>query len=342
VRPTSRPILALRGLAVLTGAALLMLMLVSAPVGAQERDRAAAEALFRAGREAAGRGDYATACQRFEESNRLEPTAGTVMNLANCREQLGQIASAWQRYREAIEKLPAEDERVGIARERSAALEPRLPKLSLTLAASAPPETTVQRDEIAIGRGSFGVPLPVDPGAHTIVVRAPGRIDRRYELSLAEREVRELELETGESDPGTGVVTPPGEPRVDTGTESAPSSSRRTIGFVVGGIGLAGIAVSLTAGAMALSKKSEVDEECTNNRCTAAGLDAGDSGKTLVTVSNVAFVAGAVGIGLGAYLILSSDSTDERTARRARTPYRAALRAGVLPGGGSLRLEGRF
>src|SRR5688572_29187335 len=97
-----------------------MLMLVSAPVGAQERDRAAAEALFRAGREAAGRGDYATACQRFEESNRLEPTAGTVMNLANCREQLGQIASAWQRYREAIEKLPAEDERVGIARERSA------------------------------------------------------------------------------------------------------------------------------------------------------------------------------------------------------------------------------
>jgi hypothetical protein len=68
---------------------------VSSPAWAQSGDRAGAEALFEAGREALDKGDYEVACQRFEESNRLESAAGTILNLANCREQLGQLASAW-------------------------------------------------------------------------------------------------------------------------------------------------------------------------------------------------------------------------------------------------------
>src|SRR5262245_61414545 len=75
-------------------------------------DRAAAEALFQAGREAMDARDYKTACERFEESHRLEPTAGALLNLANCREKLGELATAWQRFQEAIQKLPAGDNRV--------------------------------------------------------------------------------------------------------------------------------------------------------------------------------------------------------------------------------------
>src|SRR5262245_63210105 len=98
----------------------LALFLLSKPCRAGD---AGAEALFRAGREAAEKGDYASACARFEESHRLEPAAGTVFNLADCYEKRGQVASAWQRYREVKERLPAGDERVTFAEGRIKALE---------------------------------------------------------------------------------------------------------------------------------------------------------------------------------------------------------------------------
>jgi hypothetical protein len=278
------------------------------------------------------------ACQRFEESNRLEPAAGTILNLANCREQLGQLASAWQRYREAVHKLPAGDDRVALARERAARPEPRVPRLTVTLAPGSPAGSVVARDGIELGNASLGLPLPVDPGDHVISVSAPGRAPNRVTVTLKEAERREVVLEAGPVDsaavaptamPENGTLAP-----TDTGAAAhADGSSSRTLGFVIGGVGVAGLAVSLFAGAQALSDKNTVDDNCVDNRCNDKGLDAADSGKTWITVSNVALAVGAVGVGVGAYLILSSGSS---------SGGQTALGAHALPGGGALRLRGHF
>src|SRR6478672_4877951 len=87
------------------------------------RDPTAAEALFRAGRAAADKGDYVTACPKFEESNRLDPELGTAFNLADCDEHVGKVASAWQLFKEVAQRLPPGDDRVSIATSRAAALE---------------------------------------------------------------------------------------------------------------------------------------------------------------------------------------------------------------------------
>ena len=91
-------------------------------------DEAAAEALFEAGAAARDEGDYATACEKFQASNDLDPAPGTILNLADCREQLGQLAQAWQFYREAAEKLPAGDERAAYSKEKADELKPLLPR----------------------------------------------------------------------------------------------------------------------------------------------------------------------------------------------------------------------
>jgi len=44
-------------------------------------------------------GKLAQACQAFEASNRVEPTAGTLILLGECREQNQQLASAWSAYK---------------------------------------------------------------------------------------------------------------------------------------------------------------------------------------------------------------------------------------------------
>jgi tetratricopeptide (TPR) repeat protein len=93
------------------------LVLAARPRAASAGDPPAAQALFKQGRDAAKRGDHATACEKFAESYRLDPAPGTLLNLGDCKERLGMLASAWQYYTAAAEQLS--DERTDIARQRS-------------------------------------------------------------------------------------------------------------------------------------------------------------------------------------------------------------------------------
>jgi hypothetical protein len=89
--------------------------------------------------------------------------------------------------------------------------------------------------------------------------------------------------------------------------KSGTSSGGRTAGYVLGGIGIVGIGVGTVTGLMVLSKKSTVDDNCNaQKQCNQTGADAADSGKTLGTISGASFIIGAVALGAGAYLVLSS------------------------------------
>ena len=66
------------------------------------------------------------------------------------------------------------------------------------------------------------------------------------------------------------------------------------------------------------------------------------SAETLGLVSTIGFIAGAVGVGAGAYFILTSKSPEKTTAG---TTIRFAPTGGPTAGGGAaagMRLEGSF
>jgi tetratricopeptide (TPR) repeat protein len=50
--------------------------------------------LFRRGRTALAAGELAAACPALEESQRLDPSGGTLLNLALCHERAGQLSRA--------------------------------------------------------------------------------------------------------------------------------------------------------------------------------------------------------------------------------------------------------
>jgi hypothetical protein len=148
------------------------------PVGARASggDEAGARVLFAEGRKLADAGNYAEACPKFEESLRLDDGAGTSFNLADCLEHLGHTASAWTRFLDvaATTKAAGQLEREQVSRARAANLEPTLSRLVIEVSAPAP-GLVVERDGVSVGAASFGVSIPVDPGEHLVLVRAPGK-----------------------------------------------------------------------------------------------------------------------------------------------------------------------
>ncbi|MEZ4227167.1 MAG: hypothetical protein R3B13_39880 [Polyangiaceae bacterium] len=292
----------------------LLLALWAAPTYAQQaRDPAAAEALFSAAREDMDAERYREACRKFEESQRLDPAVGTVINLAACLEKLGHLSAAWEKWQQAQRQLSPGDERHAIVVQRAEAMKARVPHLVLRLAPKSPLGTKVLRDGVELGAAALQVPLPVDPGLHVLIVRAPERPDRRYEVDLREGQTRELELapapaastpSVAKAPPKLRAPAPPPAPPKDAPSEEA--GPPRWVGYTLLGIGGAMAIVGSVAGLQALAKKNEVDDDCSVQNgqrvCGRSGLDAADAGKTYATISNVSFAVAIIGVGAGTYL----------------------------------------
>jgi hypothetical protein len=298
--------------AALLACSLALVLGHAAQARAQSKDPAGAEALFREGRALSDAGDIAGACAKFRESDRLDPAVGTTFNIADCEERLGQVATAWTLFDEVVQRLPASDKRRTVAEKRAAALEPRLPRLSIRLAAGAAPGSRVVRDGVELGSASQGTALPVDPGEHVVVVSAPGRADRPFKLMISEREIQKLEVEPG---PASSVA-------LETPATGAPverpapvRQQSKLLGYLLGGVGVAGFVTGAVAGALVLQKKGIVSDHCNAaKQCDDEGLAATKSGKTLGIVTTAGLVTGVLGVGAGTYVILSAGSREDPKA----------------------------
>lgn len=264
----------------------------SGSIRAQSRDPAAADALFQAGRALAKKGDFAAACPKFAESHRLDPAAGTLLNLAECEERAGKLASAWQSYAQARDMMQANDDRLAFTVEHITSLQRRLPKLVVRAPSRTPGMRIVRDGSVELGEASLGVPIPVDPGSHTLEVTTPNNHAARFQVNVHLGETREIEVAVGpplEARPAE--VRAVEAPRADA---PSPDSTRRTLQWVSAGVGVAGLTVGAVTGIMALDAASTYKAHCTP-KCDATGLDAASSGQTLSVLSPVAFGVGLVG-----------------------------------------------
>lgn len=306
--------------------ALLMTSLLAPSAFADPKDPTAAEALFLAGRDAMQRGDVATACAKFGESDRLDPAAGTAANLADCEEKLGKIGAAWAHWKEAVELLPADDSRLSGMRARASALEKRVPRLTVRAAPTLPADATLVRDGVAMTRASLDTAIPDDPGDHEIVVSAPKHASRSYKISLKEADTKEITVDAGDLIPDAApppavvpLVTPaqtqtPAHDQVD----PHPGRTSRLIGFGLMGLGVVGAGVGTVTGLVAIGKKNDLSSNCfPANACNAQGASDASTGHTMATVSTVSFiVAGAALVG-GAVLVFTAPKAhDKKTGSR--------------------------
>jgi hypothetical protein len=292
---------------------------------ADSGNAAAAEALFTEARRLVAAGDYTNACPKFAESQRLDPSVATLLNLGACYEKAGRTASAWATFREAISAAQAarRDDYLGVAQKRAAVLEPLLPRLVISEKNATIPGLEVQRDGVAVTQAEWGVPIPVDPGEHVVAASAPGK--KRWETKVT--------ITTG-APPTTvevAVAAPPPSPSESHDSAGAP---QRMAGIIVGGVGIVGLAVGT---GFVLSAKSKYDTSLTDcvqgtpNVCNATGVSERNSARTSGDIASVAFGVGIAAVASGVVLWFTAPSGRSDAAR-----------VGLVPAPGGALLRGEF
>ena len=178
----------------------------------------AALALFESGRELVDKGEWAAGCAKFEASLMVYPAASTMLNLALCYEHEKKVAKAWSAYKRALvlnQETPGAERKAAletIAKEGISKIEPKLPKVKITVANAPLTGLYITRNGQEVPAAMVGSAVPVDPGPQTIAVQAPGFRSFRKSFVAAEGKTEEVALtllpESGESATSGGQRIP--------------------------------------------------------------------------------------------------------------------------------------
>lgn len=301
-----------------------------------------AEALFEEGRRLLVAGRTDEACLKFAESLAQDVSSGTLLNLALCHETQGKLATAWAEYRAASRLARSQNriDRAEAAEARALRLEPKLPRLTLAVQRSLPGQS-VLIDEFALGEGALGVAVPIDPGAHRITASAPGHRTWTTTVLIESAEQRTLDLPTLEPEAAAALAPLP--------AAMEPPSSAPIVGWIVGGAGVAGLAVGTAFGLSSLASYREADEQCPSHlQCNDAAIAERRQAQSKAWGATIAFGVGLAAAATGAYLILSSAPTAPREKVHTAQPRNHAagtwliLRATPIRDGGWLGISSAF
>jgi tetratricopeptide (TPR) repeat protein len=297
------------------------------PIAHAQNSKVAAEALFEEGRKLIAQRNPAQACPKFAESQRLDPSPSTLLNLGSCYERIGKTASAWATYREAASAASAHDRSslVTVAQHHAAAIEPELARL--VIAPSTPVEgLEITRDGQRVGRGEWEVAVPVDPGTIKVEAVAPKkkRWSTSIEVAQAGKTVTLTVPTLDDAPPEPLALAQPtttttsaemdGRPAADS---AAPAPHvvawQKPAAVVAGGVGIAGLALGTVFVLRAKSKYDDSLAQCpsNNNLCTQQGVSLRDDARSAGNIATASFIAGAVSLGAGAVLWLTAPRTEQ-------------------------------
>ncbi|MFT3923838.1 MAG: carboxypeptidase-like regulatory domain-containing protein [Myxococcales bacterium] len=256
----------------------------------QPADRALANDLFQRGRKALLEQRYAEACPLLEESQRLDPAGGTLLNLALCHENLGQTATAWTEYHDAlaIARHERRSDRAEFALAHIASLEARLSRLVIEAELPLAEGLVIERDGTVLNASVWGEPMPVDPGVHSVRARAPGYVTFEQSVTMADAgdtqtvRVPVLALvpppEPPPAPPVVALPEPPAEipeePSVQLPPEPKPAPAppppawKRRLAWSMFAVSLASAITATVTGVRAIRLRNEAESRCKDGFCT--------------------------------------------------------------------------
>jgi hypothetical protein len=308
-------------------AALVALAALAGVSSARAEPAGDPEALFREGRALMDAGKFAEACPKFEASQQLDPTVSTMLNLADCREKNGQLATAWGLFVEAAKKADAASDAPthklhAVAVGHAAKLEPRLSKLTITVAHELT-GLEIRRGEIVVAAGDYNREVPVDGGRFTITATAPDHESWTTRIVIApEHDAKTIEVPVLREQAHAAV--PPAHAR---------AGHSRVLPIVVGAgaLVLAGGAVGFELWGRSIYSDAQAERD------DATQQSLWDSANQKRYVAEGLAAVGLVAAGTAVFLYVRGRHDEEPTAVARRTIVTPAIvgdRAGIVVMGG--------
>jgi hypothetical protein len=183
------------------------------------------------------------------------------------------------------------------------------------------------RDGATLGPAALGVSLPVDPGTHACVLRAPHRVDVHQDVTIREGEERTVELMVG--------APAPESPPPDDAHASHIGSSQRTLALVTLGTGAVIVGVGSVLGIVAKTTYDAGIARCPSgpDSCDPHGVTLGKNAHTDAQLSTAAFITGGVLLAGGAALYLTVPKASPVRVAPAVGAAGGRARGGVEIGG---------
>lgn len=268
---------------------------------------------FEKGRSLLTAGDYPAACAAFEESYKLDAAPGTVLNLGICHEKQGKFVAAVDHYKNAAlafgkgaAAARADAERRAAEAERKVAL------IIVKRSPNLPADARISINGRQLKPEELEQPMRIDPGPVEMSVDADG----------FERNVTPVRAESGMQSEAIAVQGARLSTKTVVKTEVRNGvSPLRTVGFVVGGVGVASLVVGGITGILAMGQASIYRDACdrnvTPNVCDQRGYDSAQQLKTLTPLSTITFIAGGVLVAGGITLILLAPKSSTTEKPRA-------------------------
>ncbi len=295
---------------------------------------AAARATGYEGAQAYEQGDFITAADKLGRAFEVAKVPTLGLWHARALEKCGRLVEAAARYTETIEvpvktgKIKEQKQAQAEAADELAKLRPRIPTLTI-IAKGSTDGVELTIDDIVLPITLLGSKHPTNPGVHQVKATRGDRVLHK-DITLTEGEKQSLELDlTGlDSPPATPaslpvpVVAPQPGPTATSVALARPAEPRKvqkTVAWVVLGVGGVATITGMITGLMVKSKKDQLDAsgDCEGTECFATQRDLRESYNSLRTVSTVSFVIGAVGLGAGTALLVTTPKPKEKSQTTA-------------------------
>jgi hypothetical protein len=291
--------------------------LLASNASAQDDARANARSLAEKGDSAFAAGRCDRAVPLWKEADKAFSAPSIELRIAHCQALLGHVVDAAQTLDAIARKqLPADAPEAFKSAQAQAVTElPTVKARVASLQISLPPglalsQLTIDEVSIDVKNSSF----PIDPGRHAVrVVAGNATWDGPLELQDGEHHTMQMRM-----------ILEPG---------PEPSHALRNVGLIVGGVGVAALAVGTVLGIAAIDKGKPLDNECGPSRtnCPVSENDRITTVKTFSTASDVFLASGAVLFLAGGFLVIR-DLRAERPAPHVRLSVgmSGALLSGVF------------
>jgi hypothetical protein len=243
-------------------------------------------------------GDWSGALALLKEVAAVKPTPQVRFNIALCEERIGRLVAALGDYELAgsdAQAAKAEQVRQEVEL-RLESLRARVPRIVVQRGVGAD-AASISLDGVALGDSVLDLPLPADPGPHVVAASAAGFLPFKQSFRIAEQQTATVQVKL-ELEPVKTKPTPP--------LTHAASPGLRSAGYVVGGAGIAGLVASGALFYLRHTTLSDLDQQCGPDRsaCPESARNTADRGKLYTTLGNVTLTAGALGLGIGAVLVI--------------------------------------